>query len=89
MLNLGKNHDKLTVVCRSDRKSTYTYDLARLLVDMIGNREVRALSCDKRGICSWYEFACEIFRQAAAMGRSEYDAEHLTVGAGHCRSIPF
>ena len=35
MLNLGKTHDKLTVVSDQISSPTYTYDLARLLVDMI------------------------------------------------------
>ncbi|UWP59080.1 dTDP-4-dehydrorhamnose reductase [Ruminococcus gauvreauii] len=79
MLNLGKNHDKLTVVCDQIGSPTYTYDLARLLVDMIETEKYGRYHATNEGICSWYEFACEIFRQAAAMGRSEYDAEHLTV----------
>ena len=35
MLNVGKTHDKLTVVNDQIGTPTYTYDLARLLVDMI------------------------------------------------------
>ena len=34
MLNLGKTHDKITVVNDQVGSPTYTYDLARLLVDM-------------------------------------------------------
>ena len=89
MLNLGKNHDKLTVVCDQIGSPTYTYDLARLLVDMIETEKYGRYHATNEGICSWYEFACEIFRQAAAMGRSEYDAEHLTVEPVTCRSLPF
>lgn len=79
MLNLGKNHDKLTVVNDQIGSPTYTYDLARLLVDMIETDKYGRYHATNEGICSWYEFACEIFKQAAAMGRSEYDSEHLTV----------
>ncbi len=79
MLNLGKNHDKLTVVCDQIGSPTYTYDLARLLVDMIETDKYGRYHATNEGICSWYEFACEIFRQAAAMGHFEYDSEHLTV----------
>lgn len=79
MLNLGKTHDKLTVVCDQIGSPTYTYDLARLLVDMIESDKYGRYHATNEGICSWYDFACEIFKDAAAMGRSEYDAEHLTV----------
>lgn len=79
MLNLGKTHDKLTVVCDQIGSPTYTYDLARLLVDMIETDKYGRYHATNEGICSWYEFACEIFKEAAEMGRSEYDSEHLTV----------
>lgn len=79
MLNLGKTHDKLTVVNDQIGSPTYTYDLARLLVDMIETDKYGRYHATNEGICSWYEFACEIFRQVAAMGRSEYDSEHLSV----------
>ncbi len=79
MLHLGKNHDKLTVVCDQIGSPTYTYDLARLLVDMIETDKYGRYHATNEGICSWYDFACEIFKQAAAMGRIEYDDEHLTV----------
>lgn len=79
MLSLGKNHDQLTVVNDQIGSPTYTYDLARLLVDMIETDKYGRYHATNEGICSWYEFACEIFRQATAMGRSEYDVDHLTV----------
>lgn len=79
MLNLGKTRDKLTVVCDQIGSPTYTYDLARLLVDMIETNQYGRYHATNEGICSWYEFACEIFQQAAAMGHEEYDAAHLTV----------
>lgn len=79
MLNLGKAHDKLTVVCDQIGSPTYTYDLARLLVDMIETDKYGRYHATNEGLCSWYDFACEIFKQAAALGHSEYDSEHLTV----------
>lgn len=79
MLNLGRNHDKLTVVCDQIGSPTYTYDLARLLVDMIETEKYGRYHATNEGICSWYDFACEVFKQAAALGYSEYDSEHLTV----------
>ncbi len=64
MLNLGKTRDTLTVVCDQIGSPTYTYDLARLLVDMIGTDRYGRYHATNEGLCSWYEFAVEIFRQA-------------------------
>ncbi|MCD7746095.1 MAG: dTDP-4-dehydrorhamnose reductase [Lachnospiraceae bacterium] len=80
MLNIGKNHDTLRVVNDQIGTPTYTYDLARLLVDMIETEKYGYYhATNEGGYISWYEFAAEIFRQAAALGRTEYDAEHLTL----------
>ncbi|MGI6096406.1 MAG: dTDP-4-dehydrorhamnose reductase [Lachnospiraceae bacterium] len=82
MLNIGKTHDKLTVVADQIGTPTYTYDLAKLLVDMIETEKYGYYHVtNEGGYISWYEFACEIFRQAAELGHTEYDAEHLTVKA--------
>ena len=64
MLNLGKTHDHLTVVNDQTGSPTYTYDLARLLVDMIQTDKYGRYHATNEGICTWYEFACEIFKQA-------------------------
>lgn len=64
MLNLGKTRDKLTVVADQIGSPTYTYDLARLLVDMIETEKYGRYHATNEGLCSWYEFACEIFKQA-------------------------
>ena len=80
MLNIGKNHDVLRVVKDQIGTPTYTYDLARLLVDMIETEKYGYYHVtNEGGYISWYEFACAIFKEAAAMGHSEYDADHLTV----------
>lgn len=80
MLNLGKTHDTIRVVSDQIGTPTYTDDLARLLVDMIETEKYGYYhATNEGGYISWYEFAVEIFRQAAALGREEYDAEHLTV----------
>ena len=63
MLNLGKTHDHLTVVNDQFGSPTYTYDLARLLVDMVLTDKYGIYHATNEGICNWYEFACEIFRQ--------------------------
>lgn len=64
MLNLGKTRDKLTVVCDQFGSPTYTYDLAKLLVDMVQTDKYGVYHATNEGFCSWYEFACEIFKQA-------------------------
>ena len=63
MLNLGKTRDHLTVVNDQFGSPTYTYDLAKLLVDMIQTDKYGIYHATNEGICTWYEFACEIFRQ--------------------------
>ena len=65
MLNLGKTHDHLTVVDDQVGSPTYTYDLSRLLVDMAEKENYGRYHATNEGLCSWYEFACEIFKQAA------------------------
>lgn len=64
MLNLGKTRDTITVVDDQIGSPTYTYDLARLLVDMIETEEYGRYHATNEGLCSWYEFACEIFKKA-------------------------
>ncbi len=64
MLRLGKDHKNPTVVADQVGSPTYTYDLSRLLVDMIQTERYGRYHATNEGLCSWYEFACEIFRQA-------------------------
>jgi len=64
MLNLGRTRDYLTVVNDQFGSPTYTYDLAKLLVDMVQTDKYGIYHATNEGICTWYEFACEIFRQA-------------------------
>ena len=77
MLNLGKTHDQLTVVDDQIGSPTYTYDLARLLVDMVETDKYGRYHATNEGLCSWYEFACEIFRQAAKIN-PVYEKVHVT-----------
>lgn len=80
MLNVGKTHDTLTVVNDQIGTPTYTYDLARLLVDMIQTEKYGYYhATNEGGYISWHTFASEIFRQATAMGHPEYNKDHLTV----------
>ena len=65
MLNVGKTHDKVTVVCDQIGTPTYTYDLARLLVDMIETDKYGYYhATNEGGYISWYDFTCEIYKQA-------------------------
>lgn len=64
MLNLGKTRDSLTVVDDQIGSPTYTYDLARLLTDMVETDRYGRYHATNEGLCSWYEFACEIFKKA-------------------------
>lgn len=65
MLNLGKTHKTLRVVNDQIGTPTYTFDLARLLVDMIETEKYGYYhATNEGGYISWYEFAEEIFKQA-------------------------
>ena len=65
MLNVGKKYDTLRVVNDQIGTPTYTFDLARLLVDMgETDRYGYYHATNEGGYISWYDFACEIFRQA-------------------------
>ena len=65
MLRLGETHASVRVVCDQIGTPTYTLDLARLLVDMIETDKYGVYhATNEGGYISWYEFACEIFRQA-------------------------
>ena len=80
MLKVGKNHNRLTVVNDQIGTPTYTLDFAVLLVDMIETEKYGYYhATNEGGYISWYDFACEIFRQAAEMGYTDYDSEHQTV----------
>ena len=80
MLNVGKKYPQVKVVNDQIGTPTYTYDLARLLVDMAESDKYGYYhATNEGGYISWYDFAREIFAQAAALGHEEYDAAHLTV----------
>ncbi|MGN0559368.1 MAG: dTDP-4-dehydrorhamnose reductase [Acutalibacteraceae bacterium] len=65
MLGVGKKYDTVRVVCDQIGTPTYTYDLARLLVDMNKTEKYGYYhATNEGGYISWYDFACEIFRQA-------------------------
>ena len=68
MINVGKTHDTVRVVNDQIGTPTYTYDLARLLVDMIetekyGYYHATNSEAVEGGYISWYDFCCEFYRQ--------------------------
>lgn len=68
MLGLSEKYDTIRVVNDQVGTPTYTFDLARLLVDMIETDKYGYYhATNEGGYISWYDFTCEIFRQA---GRS-------------------
>lgn len=80
MLTVGKNHNKLTVVNDQIGTPTYTFDLARLLVDMAESEKYGYYhATNEGGYISWYDFTKEIFRQAVKLGHTEYDEGHISV----------
>ena len=65
MLRLGKERDTVSVVNDQIGLPTYTYDLARLVVDMIQTDKYGIYHATNSGkFISWYDFAKEIFKQS-------------------------
>ena len=65
MLNVGKKYDTVRVVNDQIGTPTYTLDLSRLLVDMVETEKYGYYhATNEGGYISWYDFTCEIFRQA-------------------------
>lgn len=64
MINVGKTHDEVRVVNDQIGTPTYTKDLARLLVDMVGTEKYGYYhATNESGYISWYDFCCEFYRQ--------------------------
>lgn len=64
MLRLGETRNELNVVGDQIGSPTYTYDLARLLIDMVVTEKYGTYHATNEGFCSWAEFAQEIFEIA-------------------------
>ncbi len=72
MLKLGRTRDRIRVVNDQIGTPTYTFDLARLLVDMIETEKYGFYhATNEGGYISWYDFACEIMRQGGCDCRVE------------------
>ncbi len=64
MLNLSQKNQTIRVVNDQFGSPTYTYDLAKLLADMVETEKYGIYHATNEGTCSWYEFACAIFKEA-------------------------
>ena len=64
MLRLGKEHKELNVVADQYGSPTYTFDLAPLLIEMIKTDKYGIYHATNEGVCSWADFAEEIFKLA-------------------------
>lgn len=64
MLRLAETRDELNVVGDQFGSPTYTYDLSRLLLDMIQTNKYGVYHASNEGFCSWAQFAQEIFNKS-------------------------
>ena len=64
MLKLAETKTELNVVCDQVGSPTYTYDLSKLLCDMIKTEKYGVYHATNENVCSWYEFAKAIFKTA-------------------------
>lgn len=62
MINLSKTHDELKVVDDQIGTPTSTVDLARVILKLVEEKNYGLFHCTCKGVCSWYDFAKEIFR---------------------------
>jgi dTDP-4-dehydrorhamnose reductase len=64
MLRLGESRDQLTVVNDQFGSPTYTFDLAKLLIEMIQTEKYGIYHASNEGFTTWADFAKEVFSQA-------------------------
>lgn len=76
MLRLSEDHSEVNVVCDQIGSPTYTADLAPLLCDMVETEKYGSYHATNEGVCSFAEFAEEIFRQAG----KQTDVNHILTG---------
>lgn len=62
MLRLGKERKEISVVADQYGSPTYTVDLAPLLIEMIQTEKYGIYHATNEGVCTWAEFAEEIFK---------------------------
>ncbi|MFS0614977.1 dTDP-4-dehydrorhamnose reductase [Lederbergia ruris] len=64
MLRLAESNKEVSIVGDQVGSPTYTYDLAKLIIDMIQTEKYGIYHATNEGFCSWAEFAKEIFKQS-------------------------
>lgn len=64
MLRLGTENKEVRVVDDQRGAPTYTLDLSRAVIALLHTERYGVYHVSNSGQCSWYEFACEIFKQA-------------------------
>lgn len=64
MLRLAEDRKELGIVHDQVGSPTYTADLARFIIDLVQTDKYGIYHGSNSGICSWYEFAKEIFEQS-------------------------
>lgn len=83
MLRLGKERKEINVVADQYGSPTYTADLAPLLVEMIKTEKYGVYHATNEGVCTWAEFAEEIFKIA----RMNVKVNHITTAEYPTRAI--
>ncbi|WP_430477058.1 dTDP-4-dehydrorhamnose reductase [Bacillus cereus] len=64
MLRLAEEKKELGVVHDQVGSPTYTTDLARFIINLVQTDKYGVYHGSNSGVCSWYEFAKEIFEQS-------------------------
>ncbi|NMD68817.1 dTDP-4-dehydrorhamnose reductase [Bacillus sp. DNRA2] len=64
MLRLGEERGEVGVVADQVGSPTYTVDLAAFIIELVQSEKYGIYHASNEGVCSWYEFAEEIFKQA-------------------------
>ena len=64
MIRLGEDRGEVGVVHDQVGSPTYTVDLAKFMVELMETDKYGIYHATNSGVCSWYDFAVEIFKQA-------------------------
>lgn len=83
MLKLSETHNELNIVGDQVGSPTYTFDLARLLIDMIQSERYGIYHASNEGLCSWAEFTIEIFKQT----NKDVKVNSITTGEYPTRAV--